>query len=81
MNSFMDNFNEEFVYKGRRRPVDLAVSTVVTGFIFYELVKLMPVNGFSVFDLIIGTAVVYYNANLFTALIHDLALYINKKER
>ena len=81
MNSFMDEFNEEFFYKGRRRPVDLAVSIVVTCIAFYELVKAMPVNGFSVFDLIVGTAVVYYNANMFTALLHDVVLYINKKER
>jgi hypothetical protein len=79
MGSLMDEFNKEFVDKGRRRPGDVAVSVVVTCVVFYELVKLMPVNGFSVFDLIVSTAVVYYNANLFTALLHDVALYIRKR--
>ena len=79
MSSLMDEFNKEFFDKGRRRPGDVAISIFATCVVFYELVKAMPVNGFSVFDLIVSTAVVYYNANMFTALLHDVALYISKK--
>lgn len=81
MSSLMDEFNKEFFDKGRRRPVDLAVAIVVTCIAFYGLVKAMPVKGFSVLDLIANTAAVYWTANWVTALLHDVVLYINKKER
>ena len=81
MNPLLDSFNEEFFFKGRRRPVDLAVSVVAACIAFYEIAKVMPTKGFTVIDLIAGTAIVYYGVNTFTALMHDAADMIISKKR